>query len=43
MKDYRNQLQEIGKKFGVDINPDNVDNVLRDTWAKYHRSVRKTD
>jgi len=41
MKDYRNKLAEIGKKFDVDITPENVDNVLRDTWTKYHRSGKR--
>ncbi|MGM0608464.1 MAG: hypothetical protein ACQESP_08595 [Candidatus Muiribacteriota bacterium] len=41
MKNYKNKLEEIGKTFGVDIKPENVDDVLKNTWEKYHRSVRK--
>lgn len=41
MKDYRQKLSEIGSKFGVDITPENVDDVLKNTWEKYHRSTKR--
>ncbi len=39
--DYRDRLSKIGEKFNINLTPDNVDDVLRDTWQKYHRSVKK--
>jgi hypothetical protein len=41
MKDYRDKLAEIGRKFNVDITPENVDDVLRNTWEKYHRTGKR--
>ena len=41
MDNYRDKLKQIGEKFGVDITPENADDILRNSWEKYHRSVKK--
>jgi len=42
MDDLKKRLEEVGKKFGVKITPENMDEVIKETWEKYRDSTKKT-
>jgi len=43
MKTLRERLEEVGKRFGITLTPENVDEVLENTWKKYYeKSNRRT-
>ena len=35
MKDLKTRLKKVGQRFGIDITPENVDQIIRETWEKY--------
>lgn len=41
MEDLKSRLEKVGEKFGVRITPENVDQVVRETWEKYYQVTRK--
>ena len=42
MKNLRERLKEVGEKFGINITPENVDDIVKQTWKKYYEKTNKT-
>ncbi|MDD2716406.1 MAG: hypothetical protein PHW04_11010 [Candidatus Wallbacteria bacterium] len=41
MDDLKSRLKKVGEKFGMKITPENVDQIVRDTWEKYYKMSKK--
>ncbi|MDD5091270.1 MAG: hypothetical protein PHQ23_10165 [Candidatus Wallbacteria bacterium] len=41
MSDLREKIIKAGEKFGITLTPDNMDQVIRETWEKYYKTVKK--